>query len=165
MKNFLRALKLPDFRRFHRAARFSAGSKARSARGSIGELSSTTRPRPKAYRLYLEELERLPEAMLKKDRAVEHYLHIAMTSFENDHQEHQRQMDGRSGCSGRSKRRRMYTKSAWLGCREKEAGLKRNAKAERAQWALDTFSDHRSSSQRSIDHLFRTRCDSTPHSI
>ena len=38
---------IPDFRRFHRVARSSAASKACSARGSIGELSSTIRPRPK----------------------------------------------------------------------------------------------------------------------
>ena len=71
----------------------SAGSKARLDPGSIRRTILDNTIEAEAYRRYLEEMERLPEAMLKKDRAVAHYVHHRDDIIENDHQQHLRQMN------------------------------------------------------------------------
>jgi len=90
------------------------------------------------YRLYLEELERLPEAMLKKDRAVEHYVRHRDEIIQNDHEQHQRQMlkdrIQRQIDAEEDKHQRAIAR-----LRRQEQLSKAKTKAERARFVLDTF--------------------------
>ena len=74
-----------------------------------------------AYRHYLEELARIPKAMLERDREVDNYLHNRDAIIKNDRRERQRELD-ENGLSGKLKWRMMAIKSAWLGSKEKRRG-------------------------------------------
>ena len=154
MKNFLRAQKLPDFRRFHRAARFLGRIKSafRSRLNRRTILDNTAEA--EAYRLYLEELERLPEAMLKKDRAVEHYRQHRDDIIRSDHEQHVRQM----------RKERMQRQLDAEEDRHKLAMARQrrenelyHARRESAptKWSLDAFEISLPHRKERIDHLFR----------
>ena len=107
-----------------------------------------------AYRLYLEELERLPEAMLKKDRAVEHYLQHRDDIIRSDHEQHVRQM----------RKERMQRELDAEEDRHKLAMARKRRENElyharresaRAKWALDAFEISLPHRKERIDHLFR----------
>jgi hypothetical protein len=95
-------------------------------------------PEAEVYRLYLEELERLPEAMLKKDRAVEHYLQHRDEIIENDHQEHQRRMD-KEWARRKIEAEEDIHQIKIARLRRQEQLSKAKTKAERARFVLDTF--------------------------
>ena len=91
-----------------------------------------------AYRLYLEELERLPEAKLKKDRAVEHYLQHRDDIIENDHQQHRRQMY-KEWAQRKIEAAEDIHQIKIARLRRQEQLSKAKTRAERAQFVLDTF--------------------------
>lgn len=104
-----------------------------------------------AYRRYLEEMERLPEAMLKKDRAVAHYVHHRDDIIENDHQQHLRQMN-KEQIQREIDAEEDLHKLETARLRRKEQLLKTKTKEERAQFVLDTFTataPHRKDSEES----------------
>jgi hypothetical protein len=84
-----------------------------------------------AYRLYLEESARIPKALIERDREVDTYLYNRDAIIESDRQERQRELD-RKRAERKLKRRRIYTKFAWLGSKEKAKRLGHDANWKKA---------------------------------
>jgi hypothetical protein len=104
-----------------------------------------------AYRLNLEEQERLVDAILKKEQAVAHYVRHRDKVIQNDHEQHRRQMlkhrIQRQIDAEEDKHQR-----AMARLRHEEQLLKAKTRVERAQFVHDTFTataPHRKDSEES----------------
>ena len=136
MKNFLRGTQTPGLPEVPQSSSFLGRIKSafRSRLNRRTILDNTAEA--EAYRLYLEELERLPEAKLKKDRAVEHYLQHRDDIIRSDHEQHVRQMR-KERMQRQLDAERNQIKIARV--RRQEQLSKAKTRAERAQFVLDTF--------------------------
>ena len=92
-----------------------------------------------AYRAYIEELARIPGAMLERDRAVDHYLNNREAVIKNDRDNHQRRME-REEIQREIEAEEDLQKLQMIRLKHQEQALVAQRKTARAQLFLDTFS-------------------------
>ena len=145
----------------------SALERAASRQSLLGRVKSAFRARlntgtildnlteAEAYRLYTEELERLAEAKLKKDRAVAHYVEDLGDIIEDDRAAHRAQME--LNRLERERKLQEAKQKAELTALEHQTKVTdAKYKSDRAQWGHEAFNKTRAHREERLDHLYRS---------
>jgi hypothetical protein len=109
----------------------------------------------KARREYTEEFERLTEATLKKDRALEHYLRHRDDLIRDDHERHLDQMDANRQARVQAKEEREHQALLAKERHQQELNQAKRATAQ-SQWGVDAFNQSRPHREERLEHLFRS---------
>jgi len=108
-----------------------------------------------AYRLYMEEMERLAEAIEKKERAVGKLVDDLPGFIQDDRAEHRTQMELNQ--LSRDRRLREAKERDELAALEHQAKvIEGKQAAARAQWGHDAFNQSLPHRQERIDHLYKS---------
>ena len=112
-------------------------------------------PEAKAYRLYMEEMDRLAEAIEKKERAVGKLVDDLPGLIQDDRAEHRTQMELNQ--SSRDRRLRETKQRDELAALEHQAKVSEGKRAAaRAQYGHDAFTESLPLRHERLTHLFKS---------